>query len=77
MKNILSFKCGTRFTGKEILDWANYQIENNTSHVVDATRILIHYWNLKPDEMYLIKTNYNGTSCGEVVRQILIIKANK
>ena len=28
MKNILSYQNGTIFTGKEIIDWANYQVNN-------------------------------------------------
>ena len=39
MRNILSCKVGTLFTGLEINTWCKYQIDNNTSHKKEAQRI--------------------------------------
>lgn len=58
MKNILSFIPGTKFSGKEILDWANYQIVNQTSHYKQGCRVMERFWNLQPDRKYIIKTKY-------------------
>jgi len=32
MKNILSYQCGSTFTGKEIKEWIAYHLKNKTSH---------------------------------------------
>lgn len=39
MKNILSYKSGTLFYGKEIKEWIRYQIENETSHYKEAVNM--------------------------------------
>lgn len=43
MKNIFSYKEGSRFSGKEINDFCKDQIENNKSHAKEAKRIYFHY----------------------------------
>ena len=56
MKNILSFKPGTKISGREILNWANFQVEHQTSHFKQGRRILKYFGNLRPERMYLVKT---------------------
>ena len=51
MKNILSYKLGSTFTGKEIMDWCKYQIETKSSHLREAKRLYFHY-NFNPNRMY-------------------------
>lgn len=66
MKNILSFKPGTKFLGKEILDWARYQVENKTSHWKQGVKILSMYGNtLKPDRKYYVSSSYETFGCGD------------
>lgn len=43
MRNILSYKIGSAFSGKEIKDWCRYQIENKGSHFKEAKRLFQHY----------------------------------
>lgn len=74
MKNILSYEYGTKFTGKEIHEWAQFQIKNNTSHVKYAKIILKRFKNLKPEKLYSIKTSYQGTASGEVIHKPLVKK---
>lgn len=40
MKNILSYQFFTPFTGKEIREWALFQIEHHTSHSKEADWLL-------------------------------------
>lgn len=76
MKNILSYQPLTRFTGQEILDWAKFQVENNTSHEKQGKRILRLYENtLQPDRQYFVFSNYETAGCGDFVHQPLVIKA--
>ena len=51
MRNIFSYKLDSIFTGKEIIDYCKYQIQNNGSHAKEAKRIYLHY-NLKDDKLY-------------------------
>lgn len=69
MKNILSFRPGTKFLGKEIKEWVNYQCENNTSHKKMAQFIRDHYANISDNKYYTILLSYHGTGCGEVIRK--------
>lgn len=57
MKNILSYK-NPCFSGQEILDWANYQVNNKTSHYKQGLRVLNLFGNIKPDRKYYIFSNY-------------------
>ena len=43
MRNILSYQYGTIFTGKEITDWCQDQLDNNRGNKKEAKRILAHY----------------------------------
>lgn len=74
MRNILSFKPGTKFSGKEILDWANFQVINQTSHFKQGRRILKYFGNIKPERTYLVKTQYETYGCGDIRHEPLIIK---
>lgn len=57
MKNILSYK-NPLFSGQEILDWANYQVSDKTSHYKQGLRVLNLFGNIKPDRKYYIFSNY-------------------
>lgn len=73
MKNILSFKEGTPFLGKEIKEWINYNIENKTSH----SKIACHmskFLNILDNELYCIELKSKGTSCGEIKKYPIIVK---
>jgi hypothetical protein len=50
MRNLLSVQNGI-FTGQEILDWIQHQIENNTSHAHEAKFLQT---NIAPDRNYRI-----------------------
>ena len=52
MKNILSYQYGTVFTGKEINDFIDYHINNNTSRKKDAIR-LVKQFIFKDSHSYL------------------------
>lgn len=73
MRNILSYQQGTKFTGKEILDWANFQVENKTSHKEQGLAILNRFDGINPERLYQIKTSYKGTGCEEIVNKSIVI----
>ena len=54
MKNILSYKEDSIFTGQEIIDFCQNQIEVRGSHFKEAKRIYLHY-NFKPNSFYQLK----------------------
>ena len=74
MKNILSYK-NSCFSGQEILDWANYQVNNKTSHYKQGLRVLNLFGNIKPDRKYYIFSNYRTwhSYCGYSIKHKLII----
>lgn len=74
MKNILSYK-NPWFSGQEILDWANYQVNNKTSHYKQGLRVLNLFGNIKPDKKYYIFSNYRTrrSYCGYSIKPKLII----
>ena len=74
MKNILSYK-NPCFSGQEILDWANYQVNNKTSHYKQGLRVLNLFGNIKPDRKYYIFSNYRTwcSYCGYNIKPKLII----
>ena len=74
MRNILSFTPGTKFSGKEILDWANFQVINQTSHFKQGRRILKYFGNTKPERLYLVKTQYETYGRGDIRHEPMIIK---
>ena len=55
MKNILSYKLGTKFTGKEIKQWVDFQIKNKTSKYKVALQISkdSNFYNIKDDAYYM------------------------
>lgn len=62
MKNILSYKPGTKFKGKQIKDWIKYHTENQTSHSLVA-RNMVKYLNIKDDKDYTIsKGTYQASA---------------
>jgi hypothetical protein len=73
MRNILSYEPGTKFSGKEILDWAKYQVENKTSHEKYGEVILRRFGNIKPEKMYCVETHHPGTGRGEIIRKPLVM----
>ena len=74
MKNILSYK-NPYFSGQEILDWANYQVNNKTSHYKQGLRVLNLFGNIKPNRKYYIFSNYRTwrSYCGYSIKPKLII----
>lgn len=74
MKNILSYK-NPCFSGQEILDWANYQVNNKTSHYKQGLRVLNLFGNIKSDRKYYIFSNYRTwrSYCGYSIKPKLII----
>lgn len=58
MKNILSYKPGTKFFGKEILEWAQYQIDHNTSKRKQGQKIMNRFSNLNPNCEYKIYSDW-------------------
>jgi hypothetical protein len=68
MRNILSYQNGC-FTGKEIIDWAEYQVINKTSHRKAGGHILKYYYNLHLNKVYKIKTSYCGPGYGETIHK--------
>ena len=78
MKNILSYKPGTVFSGQEILDWAKYQVQNKTSHHSKVLRVLRLYGKtLNPIRDYVIKSSYESWGCGNMVHKPLVVKTGK
>jgi hypothetical protein len=75
MRNILSYTPETKFSGREILDWAKHQVENETSHKKQGAIILRRFSNLKPDKMYLVRSQYQGENNRGRVRHPLVINA--
>ena len=75
MRNILSYEIGTQFTGQEILDWAQYQVNNKTSHKKQGEIILRRFNKIKPTKLYFLKTNYQGTASGETIHKPLVINS--
>ena len=74
MRNILSYTPDTAFTGKEILDWANYQVKNKTGHFRNARLILYYYGNLNAKTLYTIQTYRTPNHWYERVQIPLITK---
>ena len=53
MKNILSYKLGSVFSGKEIKEWINYHLENKTSHTKQAL-YLKRFLNINDENHYML-----------------------
>jgi hypothetical protein len=76
MRNILSYAPDTAFSGQEILDWANYQVENKTGHFRNARLILHYYKNLRAETLYTVRTYRTPNHWYERVQIPLIAKKN-
>lgn len=75
MKNILSYQNGAVFTGKEIIDWANYQVNNSTSKKKYATRILKYYKDtLKSMRKYHVFSRYETAGCNDIRTMPLVVR---
>jgi hypothetical protein len=72
MRNILSYQNG-KFTGQEIMDWAKYQVENETSHK-DAGRYILNHFNLIPYNTYTVRSSYSGTGCGTIIHKPIVLR---
>ena len=71
MKNLLSYQHGIKFTGREIKEWIQYQIDNKTSHYKEAMHMK-KYDNITDDVLYCIdKGRYEASE-----RDFLIIRWN-
>ena len=78
MKNSLSYKYGTVSTGAEILEWAQYQVDNYTSHQQQGNTILNRYGKtLKPDKRYHIYGSRKTYAVNEIVKKPYIIKTKQ
>ena len=76
MKNILSYQNGTIFTGKEIIDWSNFQVDNKTSKSKYGFRIVKYYKDtLKPTRKYRVFTRYETAGCNDIRVMPLVTKA--
>lgn len=76
MKNILSYQSGAVFTGKEIIDWANFQVDNKTSKSKYGARILKYYKaTLKSTREYHVFSKYETAGCNDIRTMPLVIKA--
>ena len=69
-KNIISYKCGTAFMGKEIKDWINYHIHHDTSHTRQA-RQLVRFLTINDNEQYVIT---KGTCMGSLGEYLFIVE---
>ena len=76
MKNILSYQTPI-FTGKEILDWANYQVDNKTSHYKQGKRILRLFSAIKPNRKYYIFASYENWNCGNWTKIPIVYRYSK
>lgn len=69
MKNILSYQPGTEFYGEEILAWAKYQVENNTSHKKQGEAILKKFSNINLNKKYVVYSSYRHDTDGSTVHK--------
>lgn len=78
MKNILSYQPLTTFSGEEILNWANFQIQNETSHKKQGQRILDRFYNLNKNRKYYVKSSFRMSSVGlgQLRKHPIVIRAH-
>lgn len=75
MKNILSYQNSAVFTGKEIIDWANFQVDNKTSKSKYGARILKYYKDtLKSTREYHVFSRHETAGCNDIRTIPLVIK---
>ena len=76
MRNILSYKQQQLILGSEIICWAQYQIDNQTSHLKQGKHIMRVYGKtLLPNRYYHVYPSYESWGCGMIVRKPLIKRA--
>lgn len=75
MRNILSYQHKV-FTGREILKWAHYQLDNQVAlpRLRQAKRILSRFGNINPDREYVILPSYETFGCGCRNKKVLIMR---
>lgn len=67
IRNIISYKLGTPFAGKEILQWLHFHTSNQTSLSKEALRLNHHYGlTLNPNRTYVFYRGQERTSGPEV-----------
>lgn len=76
MRNILSYQPSTIFSGEEILNWASFQIQNDTSHKKQGQRILDRFYNLNKNRKYYVKSSFKTDSVGQVRKLPIVIRAH-
>lgn len=54
MKNILSYKRGTKVSGKEIKDWIEFHTSHETSHTKQALHMRHDYGNIRDTREYFV-----------------------
>lgn len=64
MRNILSYQY-MPFLGKEIREWIEYHIENNTEYYKIAYSMRRYLKTIYNDRRYRVDLNPSGTACGE------------
>lgn len=69
MKNILSFKPGTKILGSEIREWFEYHSNHRTPRSKMALFMKKHFENINNERYYVISFSYSGTECGKIVRK--------
>ncbi len=61
MKNIISYKLGTSFTGREIKEWLQYHLTHETSKTKYAKQ-MARFLSVKDEEWYiLMKDGYTSS----------------
>lgn len=73
-RNILSYRSGTKFTGREITKWATYHYNRRTGRYKQAKTILKNFSNLVPDRYYTIETSHKTSGTGQIRKEILICR---
>lgn len=81
MKNILSYKPGTKFSGKEIKDWIEFHTSRQTSHTRQALHMQQEYWRLKDTREYLVfprhvTNDYHDPIYGKMHPYPQVVRAN-
>lgn len=78
MLNILSYQTKV-FTGREILAWAHYQVDNQTalSRLRQAKRILSRFGNINPDRKYVVIPSYGIFGRGRGNKKVVIMRYNE
>lgn len=76
MRNILSYQPSETFSGEEILNWASFQIQNDTSHKKQGQRILDRFYNLNKNRKYYVRSSFEAASVGQFRKLLIVIRAH-